>query len=126
MFMDNDRGEVRGKVALLLVFALVAGTTFTAGLVGPTFGYDVSTGQQGAVDNASSELADSEDDVSGADGFNPVASLQLLASAFNILANTDSSLTNVLVPDTVAGYLATGVPLVIGLAVVQIALRQRL
>jgi threonine synthase len=118
--------EVRAKVALLAVFALVGATTFTAGAVGPIFGVTPSTGQADDVEAADEGLRDSSDEVGSATGFNPVATLGILASAFNILGNSQSTLVNLSVPSGPAGYLTTGIGLIIGLAIVQIALRQRL
>jgi hypothetical protein len=113
-------------VLLLLAFCLVIGTTFATAMVGATFGFDLSTGQAENVDEASDELENSEDDLATGGSFNPVASLGVLADAFNVLGAGESSLVNLTVPPAVASFVTGPVGLLIGLAVIQIVIRQRL
>jgi hypothetical protein len=118
--------EARGRVALLGVFCLVSATVFTGATVAPIFGLTPTTGAEKKVENASSGLEESSDDLISGGALSPARAFAVLGDAVNVVLNLPQILVNLGLPIAVVSYLTGPVSLVVGLLFIQIAIRQRL
>lgn len=116
--------EVRGKSALFIVVALVGGVIFTNAMLGGAFGIELLTGEEDRVGKANRNLEDTDDRVDPSGGI--LGPLTILGQVLNILANAPTMLEGLGVPAESASYVAFGAPLMIGLFVLQVVLKQRL
>ncbi|WP_224333102.1 hypothetical protein [Haloprofundus halobius] len=117
--------EVRGKAAIVLIICLVGSTAFASTTLGPAFGINLTTGEERDVESANEDLEGADSDVAG-DIFSPITALGIIADVLNIVSNGDRILQNLGVPPSAASWLTYGIPAMIGLFILQIAIRQRL